>query len=377
MNVGRGLRSTMISRRSALKLAGSSILAALPAAGAARAAAKPIVPSRGINLPGWFDSHDGVAPSEPVLEKLRQTGFETIRLPINGDLLSATDTAALRRIEAGVTDLNRLGFSVLADMHPSESLHTALRQDFEAGSQRAAEAWMALSSVVANLPSDKVYPELLNEPPMRSDAWLQLRDRLAEVVRSKCPSHTLIWGPSPSQGIWEIGETPPLADDNQIAAIHFYAPTAFTHQCETWDASPLARISNLPFPATIETPLVQESIDKLRADGDEQAASLIEEQLATPWTEAAIASEFVRLRRWSETHDCPVMMNEFGVLNFCVTAESRRFWVRAVRQAAEANQVGWAYWELDQGFGIIKSRRSTEGFDDGMMAALLDGRGGG
>ena len=377
MNEGRGLRSMMISRRSALKLAGGSILAALPAAGAARAAARPIVPSRGINLPGWFDNSDGVAPSEPVLEKLRQAGFETIRLPINGDLLTATDAAALRRIEAGVTDLNRLGFSILVDMHPSESLHKALRQDFEAGSQRAAAAWMALSSVVANLPDDKVYPELLNEPPMRSDAWLQLRDRLAEVVRSKCPSHTLIWGPSPSQGIWEIGETPPLADDNQIAAIHFYAPTAFTHQCETWDASPLARISNLPFPATIETPLVQESIGKLRANGDEQAANLIEEQLATPWTEAAIASEFVRLKRWSETHDCPVMMNEFGVLNFCVDAESRKFWVRAVRQAAEANQVGWAYWELDQGFGIIESRRSAEGFDVGMIAALLDGRGGG
>jgi endoglucanase len=377
MSMERGLRSTMMSRRSALKLAGGSILAALPAAATTRAAVKPIVPSRGINLPGWFDRNDGVAPSEAVLEKLRGSGFQTIRLPINGDLLSTGDTSALHRIEAGVIDLNRLGFSVLLDMHPSESLHTALRQDFEAGSRRVAEAWTALGVVVANLPSESVYPELLNEPPMGSDAWLQLRDRLAEIVRSKCPNHTLIWGPSPSQGIWEIGETPPLADDNQIAAIHFYSPTAFTHQCETWDASPLARISNLPFPATIETPLVQESIDTLRADGDEQAASLIEEQLTTPWTEEAIASEFVRLRRWSETHDCPVMMNEFGVLNFCVDAESRRFWVRAVRQAAEANQVGWAYWELDQGFGIIQSRRSIEGFDNAMIAALMDGPDGG
>jgi len=65
------------------------------------------------------------------------------------------------------------------------------------------------------------------------------------------------------------------------------------------------------------------------------------------------------------------------VLNFCVDAESRRFWVRAVRQAAEANQVGWAYWELDQGFGIIQSRRSIEGFDNAMIAALMDGPDGG
>jgi endoglucanase len=67
------------------------------------------------------------------------------------------------------------------------------------------------------------------------------------------------------------------------------------------------------------------------------------------------------------------MLNEFGVLNFCVDAQSRAAWVRAVREAAEANHIGWTYWELDQGFGFIKSRLSTEGFDAAMMAALLGG----
>lgn len=376
--MGRGLRSSMlISRRSALKLAGGSILAAIPAAGVAKSAERRAVPTRGVNLPGWLDRKDGIAPGEEALEKLHRLGFETIRLPVNADLISAGDTAELRRIDEGMKMLMRRGFAVLVDMHPSENLHTAFRRDFETGSKRVADAWAGLSKLVADLPDSSVYPELLNEPPMRSDAWLALRDRLAEIVRSRCPGHTLIWGPSPSQGIWEIGETPPLADDNQIAAVHFYAPMAFTHQCETWDASPLARISNLPFPATIATPRIQETIDKLRAAGDEKAVSLIKEQLSTPWTAAAIATEFARLKRWSETHDCPVMLNEFGVLNFCVDAASRASWVRAVRQAAEANQVGWTYWELDQGFGFIESRRSTEGFDSSMIAALLGGHGGG
>jgi endoglucanase len=74
-------------------------------------------------------------------------------------------------------------------------------------------------------------------------------------------------------------------------------------------------------------------------------------------------------------HDCPVMLNEFGVLNFCVDAESRARWIRAVRKAAEVNRIGWAYWELDQGFGIIGSRQSTEGFDRSMIAALLSSEG--
>ncbi|MGV1759812.1 glycoside hydrolase family 5 protein [Rhizobium sp. A22-96] len=375
MSVSTRLSSMMMSRRGALTLAGGSIVAVL--SGPVRAANKRPVPSRGFNLPGWLDSSDGIAPSDAVLEELRRLGFETIRLPINGDLISTGDAAALRRIRDGVTALVRHGFAVIVDMHPSESLHTALRLDFDTGAARVAQAWTALRTVVADLPPASVYPELLNEPPMESEAWLGLRDRLAEIVRSGCPLHTLMWGPSPSQGIWEIGETPPLADDNQIAAVHFYAPTAFTHQCETWDSSPLARISNLPFPATKETPSVVERINALRAAGDEQAAALIEEQLSTPWTDAAIAAEFARLKHWSETYDCPVIMNEFGVLNFCVDAESRISWVRSVRRAAEANQVGWVYWELDQGFGFIKSRSSTQGFDSLMLAAMFGGDGGG
>ena len=190
-------------------------------------------------------------------------------------------------------------------------------------------------------------------------------------MRAKCPLHTLIWGPARFQGIWEIADTPPLADGNQIAAVHYYAPMAFTHQCENWDASPLARIANLPFPASNEMAAVNQLLSKLRAAGDEEAAKLVEDELSEPWTQARIASDFADLARWSAAHDCPVMLNEFGVLNFCVDAESRASWVRAVRKAAEANQVAWTYWELDQGFGFIRSRQSVEGFDRSMIAALL------
>lgn len=371
--------SMTMSRRHALAFAGGSLLTALslPVPGLAQAASGRTVPSRGFNLPGWLDRLDGLAPSEAVLEKLRQAGFETARLPVNDTLISAGDTAGLRHIHDGVTALLRQGFNVIVDMHPSADLHAALRDDFNIGAERTIRAWTALRDVIADLPARSVYPELLNEPPMGHTAWLPLRDRLAETVRSKCPLHTVIWGPAPSQGIWELGDTPPLADDNQIVAIHFYAPMAFTHQCQTWDRSPLARIANLPFPATRETPLVRERIVELRAAGDEQAAAMIEEQLSTPWTKASIASEFARLARWSVTHSCPVILNEFGVLNFCVDAESRTSWVRAVRRGAEANRIGWAYWELDQGFGFIQSRQSTEGFDHAIIAALFGTDGGG
>jgi endoglucanase len=231
--------------------------------------------------------------------------------------------------------------------------------------------WETLRGVIADLPADRVYPELLNEPPLENTAWLALRDRLAQTVRSTCPDHTLIWGPAPDQGIWQLDATPPLSDDNQIAAVHFYAPMAFTHQCQSWGNSPLARISGLPFPATRETPLVRGRLAAFRAAGDEEAVALVEDQLATPWSEAAARAVFAGAARWSERSGCPVMLNEFGVLDFCVDAQSRVAWTRAVRKAAEAYGIGWAYWELDQSFGLMQSHLDADGFDAAMLDALF------
>ena len=212
--------------------------------------------------------------------------------------------------------------------------------------------------------------ELVNEPPLGQATWLELRDRLAAIVRSGC-AHTIVWGPARYQGTWELAETPPLADKNSIAAVHYYAPMAFTHQCENWDRSPIGRLKNLPFPATRDTPAVTALVAGLRSAGDEAALAALEDAFGHPWTEARIAADFAGVAEWSRGNDCPVILDEFGALGFCSDVASRANWNRAVRNAAEANGIGWTYWELDNGFGFIRDRRSTERFDRSMIDALL------
>ncbi|HEV7718522.1 MAG TPA: cellulase family glycosylhydrolase [Arsenicitalea sp.] len=371
------LPSTVISRRVAIALPLLALIAGR--FGGAAAAAPSLgggdVPSRGFNLPGWVDREDGTAMSQGVLEKLHRLGFETIRLPVDPGLIGADDASArrdlLRRVDTAISACLTAGFRVIVDMHPSGPLVAAFGDDLQGALRIAVAGWKNLGSVVAQWPTQSVFPELLNEPPMERPHWVELRDRLAAIVRDKCPQHTLVWGPSRYQGIWEVFDTPALPDRNAIVAVHYYTPMGFTHQCENWDWSPLARIANLPFPATRNAPAIEALADKFRNAGDQEALDFLDGEFKGAWTAARIAADFAGLAQWAAKTGSRVMLNEFGVLNFCVDPTSRASWVRSVRTAAEANGIGWTYWEADQGFGFIKDRRRTDGFDAATIDALV------
>lgn len=352
-----------MNRRTATGLILSGLLAAPSVARAARVAVK--VPTRGFNLPDWL-STEPREPSDAVLERLRTLGFETIRLPVDPAFL--TTAAAPAQVSSVLGRLTDAGYNVIVDMHPGG---VDFDSDPAAAADRLDAAWLVLAERLADSPADTVYPELLNEPPLSVAVWDKLRSRLAATVRAKCPRHTLVWGPARVQGIWELDDTSPLPDGNSIAAVHYYTPMGFTHQCENWDDSPLARIKGLPFPTTRHSPEVEALADTFAAAGDREALDFLDGEFQGEWNEAHIAADFRRLAKWSKANDCPVMLNEFGVLDFCVDAASRANWVHAVRRAAEANKVGWAYWEADQGFGFIADRQSTSGFDQSMLEALL------
>ncbi len=330
------------------------LLAAVALPLPARAAATPEirVPTRGFNLPDWLAT-DPRPPAPDVLDALRSRGFETLRLPIDPALGRAEFAPQVSEALGLATGH---GFRVILDMHPSA----------DTDSDAIAAAWAALAPVAAAFAPDQVYLELCNEPPFDPGQWAGLASRLVATVRKSCPDHTVIWGPARVQGIWELDGQRPPRDDNLIVAVHYYTPMGFTHQCETWDDSPLARMRNLPFPATRTSPAVEALAASLSPDD----RAFLDGEFSGPWTTAHIDSDFKALSRWAKAHRRPVMLGEFGVLNFCVDAESRLGWVRAVRTAAERNGAGWIYWEADQGFGFIADRASTLGFDDAMIGAL-------
>lgn len=340
-----------LTRRAATGLLLATV--ASPVLGGQSIAIQMRVPTRGFALPDWLADNPRV-PSAALLNALRTAGFESIRLPVDPRYVQP---ANLANIAAVLDTVTGLGLNAILDLHPGG----------EVDSDQIRLAWDLLAPVIADTPSDHVYPELLNEPAMEPAAWRRLRDRLADRIRKVAPAHTLIWGPSHVQGIWELDDTGPLDDPNSIVAVHYYTPMGFTHQCENWDDSPLARINHLPFP----TDRHSAPVEALAASLDASDLAFLDGEFKGPWSTAHIDRDFATLAAWASKHRTAVMLGEFGVLNFCVDAASRVRWVHDVRAAAEANGVGWTYWEADQGFGFVADRATTVGIDNAMIEALL------
>jgi endoglucanase len=358
-----------LERRQFLSAAVAIAAAVALAPAKAAAPSRPARSIRGVNIPAWFDQPGGAAPADQVLERLAELGLTTLRIPVDGELLG--DTATLGRIDAALDRLARLGLTTILDMHPGEPLRMLLERDPAEGARSATAAWDILSRVAARHSPADVWLELLNEPPLDAGDWLPLRDRLAATVRRNAPGHTIVWGAARYQGIWETLEQPPLDDANTIAAVHYYWPIGFTHQCQDWGDSPTARIGDLPFPAALDDPRVAVVRRALENGQDIEALETLDAEFRSPWIDATILADFARLEAWSADTGTPVVLNEFGVLNACVDAISRSHWTGTVRRAAEARGIGWTYWELDQGFGLMADRGDPQSFDETIIEALL------
>ena len=57
---------------------------------------------------------------------------------------------------------------------------------------------------------------------------------------------------------------------------------------------------------------------------------------------------------WAARYNVVVVCNEFSSYKARAPRKSRLNWIGDIRKAFEANQIPWAMWEYDEGFGWIE-----------------------
>ena len=139
------------------------------------------------------------------------------------------------------------------------------------------------------------------------------------IIRKTNPARTVIIGPGHWNGIGYLEQLElPKNDRNIIVTVHYYSPMEFTHQGASWSSSR----------------------DKI---GIEWNATAEEKQ--------AVIKDFGKAQAWSEKHDRPLFLGEFGAYDKA-DMDSRVRYVSFVTRHAEKLGWSWAYWQFDSDFVV-------------------------
>lgn len=328
---------------------------------------------RGVNLPDWDHSDRSQRPGAMALKALRAQGLTHIRLLLNNNRLSdASSSVYLNEIYDELISLISMGYVVSLDLHADDAVSKKFAEGYETGFLYLQSIWKKVALMAQVLDSEKVALELLNEPNIGQEDWMRAADGLIDTIRQIAPQHTIIVGPSGPQRHETLSGMQPFEDPNIVYAIHYYDPFLFTHQGATWgrETDPLRVMRGLPFPASLRDARIVKILADLDTKEQFEAATAIRKSLDRDWNEDTLREAFDIMAGWAKTYSRPVIINEFGVLDFVVDRQSRLNWLATVNRLARQRCLGWTHWDFQQGFGLID--RKTRLPDAGIMRALRD-----
>lgn len=297
----------------------------------------------GINLGNALDAPSpgewGVVIKPEYFDVIRAAGFDSVRLPVrfsahalqtppytlDAEFLSQVDEIINKGLSAGLT--------VILDLHHFDEIMVNPASQ----SERFLAIWGQLAAHYHDAPSN-LYFELLNEPNQNLDpaTWNKLAKEAIQIIRTSNPDRKILVGGSSFNSIEALNGLQLPADENLIATFHFYEPIEFTHQGAAW------------------------------VNGAGQWIGT--KWQGTPNEKQAIIEQLDRAASWSEEHQIPLILGEFGSIA-TADAASRQRWTELVMREAEKRNIGWMYWEFCSEFRVYDCQ--LDAWDETILNALI------
>ena len=335
----------------------------------------------GINASQWFaqsaSDYSAARTSRYTdagdIALMAQLGFDNVRLSIDPVPLEQNPRGKeglndefLSRLDAAVDAMLANGLAVQIDLHPEEPYKAQLRTD-NGAVDRLAMLWRRLAAHYATRDSERVFFEIMNEPEERDPyRWAGIQARVAAAIREAAPQNTIIaTGPNYSD-IVDLLAMHPLADGNVIYNFHFYDPHTFTHQGAGWGQPWWSYTHGIPYPAR------EDSMAAILPETPDPANRFeLENYWLDHWDGHRIRLLIDEAAAWGQANHVPLICNEFGAYREHTDSQSRMNWIRDVRTALEADDVGWAMWDYRGGFGAVwKQDGQPAKVDPAVMVAL-------
>lgn len=367
-------KTTPLNRREFMRVTGSGLAGGLLTLTSPRAWSEPLtsVPrsrldrlAKGANVCRWFrfirgqsTEHFGSYIAESEAKLMRQMGLTHVRLCIAPTIVMDQRSGAIREetagfVQAAIERFHRAGLLVLIDLHNEDR-----RCELDPAWQDAfVRFWGDFSGRLKHFDPDLTMLEIINEPVFsgREDDWNGFNARLASAIRQSAPEHTIMTSGPNWGGIDGLRKLKLLDDANIVYSFHCYDPFTFTHQGATWAGPDVKPLRGVPYPSS------PEAVSPLLAGLAEYPRSqkMLESYGKQTWNKAKLAARFKEGIEWGVRNKVPLYCGEFGVYPPYAKAEHRSNWFRDFGQVLVENQIGWAVWGWDEGFGL--NRKYADG----------------
>lgn len=344
--------------------------------------------SRGIDLGNVFTSDANplryaTRINAADIRVIRDAGFTFCRLPITPAMLFDHRNPSvlrpnIRYVDRVVHLIIDGGLSVVIDPIHVPGRDVSFERELSSSPSfvgEIAQYWRAIAARYARLDPNRVFYEIMNEPAASRVAqapvnwWPPVQERLARVIRAAAPHNTIIATGDEFGGIPGLLLLKPLPMQDVVYSFHFYQPMTFTHQGATW-VGPVARVlAGVPYPSSPAR--VAPLMNSVRLPAARRALYSYGRQR---WNAARIRSQIGQAAAWGKRNHVPVFDGEFGVFRTYAPPAARYRWIRDVRSALEHYRIGWAMWNFDAGFNLVRYRYpgvlSGLEVDNRLLAAL-------
>ena len=339
----------------------------------------------------------GVTPSNITASK--KLGFDHVKITVTPNNMIDSEGHLIKENAIYMTEdvdaILKEGLPVLICFHPEpdyKNVYLGNLSNFEllCNWYREVAAYIG-----AHWSENQVMIQLMTEPYGNSSSvsWTWMSDRMYAAVRNELPNHTIITSSDSSGNIEYLKMMSPVTDSNVIYSFTTYEPYTIGFNAaqsgmggtKNFDAY----LVGLPYP--VPSGLSKSQIDKMT---DEICANVPKDMLsnAKRTVKAYLSGEYDTntfyknnydnryeagwnmlrmnsLKEWSDRYggNIHMMCVEFGCMDATtarkyfgaqsyagVSNETRIQHIKDLREAFEANGIGWDYWYFDGVFTVFK-----------------------
>ncbi|KAA9037776.1 glycoside hydrolase family 5 protein [Ginsengibacter hankyongi] len=277
---------------------------------------------RGVNIlsadPGWKNILKA-RMTEKDFKLIKEAGFNNVRIAVHpfrfsmNDSTYTIDPVFFITLDWAIKESLKNNLMAIVDFHE----HEAMGRDPLGNKSKFLFMWQQIADHCKGYPSDVLF-EIANEPNMKPEIWNEIHTDAYKIIRKSNPDRTLLIGPIYGNQIKYLKDLIlPDDDRNVIVPIHYYSPIQFTHQGAPW------------------------SVKNRDLSGITWTNSASEEQ--------AVNSDFDTAQAWSEIHNRPLTLGEFGAYEKA-DMPSRVRWTNYIARQAETRKWSWSYWQFDSDF---------------------------